>query len=286
MKFLNEDGIRQLWNDLKIRLGDKLDKSAQAVDSAKLGGKNAEEFLVSGEWVNDMNIPVREDTISSSDYAVINTTGNKIRKVGLSSLGSVMGSFISGISGSKVNASTGNSSYSFIVCASGSQYGIYGVDTNNFVKGLGSFFGSIFGSYLGSVSTPVSVYNDEFVAYQSGVLKRGSLYGLGSVLGSIIGSLISGSHISGLNGSNVVLTNTSNTAATYVVAASGANGVYGVTIENFGGIIGSKLKWAISNPDPSLTYAPKSVVVCTGDNGTNPVAINFQTLARMIKQVV
>ena len=49
MKFLDAEGVRKLWADLKIRLAAKLGKTEQATDSAKLDGKSASEFATAAQ---------------------------------------------------------------------------------------------------------------------------------------------------------------------------------------------------------------------------------------------
>jgi hypothetical protein len=44
MGFIDLNGIRQLWADLKARLNNKLDKTAQSADSARLGGQLPEYY--------------------------------------------------------------------------------------------------------------------------------------------------------------------------------------------------------------------------------------------------
>jgi hypothetical protein len=75
--FVDGNGLRKIFTDLKARFSDKLDKSAQAADSAKLGGKSPDAFAAASHShnanaINDGILPVARGGTNRSSQA----TGN------------------------------------------------------------------------------------------------------------------------------------------------------------------------------------------------------------------
>jgi len=79
MKFLSEDGVRKLLTNLKALFGNKLDATAQAADSAKLGGKSPSDYATAAQGTKaDNALPAASQAVDSaklggklpSEYAI------------------------------------------------------------------------------------------------------------------------------------------------------------------------------------------------------------------------
>jgi hypothetical protein len=76
MKFIDDNGLRTLWLDLKTRLAGKLGAAAQAADSAKLGGQLPSYYATAAALSQISGAAIYRQNIAAGSNAFTIYSGN------------------------------------------------------------------------------------------------------------------------------------------------------------------------------------------------------------------